>query len=245
MTVLAYYIPLGLLVVLASELIQRRAYEPFPWFSAYVGFGILAGVARFLVRNHAGLYFHVYWDSEIGYLILSIAALYEVFRAVFRNLQHTWWFPLLFPASLMASFAVIAMHTWKSPPHISDRAFAWFVTFELGVRVFQGLLFAVLVFCVAVFGLRWRQYAFGIATGFGFYATVALLTVSKFSDFGTKVVILLGWVLIGAYSVTALIWIWFFRKPQKPDPPGPEITLLQARKELEEYRRFIQRIRDL
>jgi hypothetical protein len=202
MTTILAYIPLGLLVVLASELIQRRAYKPFPWFSAYVGFAIVAGVARFVVRNHAGLYFHVYWDSEIGYLILSIAALYEVFRAVFRNLQHTWWFPLLFPVSLM-------------------------------------------VFCVAVFGLRWRQYAFGIATGFGFYATVALLATSKISDFGTKVTILLGWVLVGAYSVTALIWIWFFRKPQKPDPPDPGITLLQARKELEEYRRFIQRIRDL
>jgi hypothetical protein len=243
MTILAY-IPSGLLVVLAWELIQRRAYKPFPWFSAYVGFAIVADSARFLVRNHAGLYFHAYWDSEIGYLILSIAALYEVYRAVFRNLQHTSWFPLLFPASLVASFAVIAIHTLNSPPHFSHPVDAWFITFELGVRVFQGLLFAVLVFCVAVFGLRWRQYAFGISTGFGFYATVGLLTVSKFSDFGTKVRILVGWVLVGAYSVTVLIWIWFFRKPQKPDPPGPEITLVQARKELEEYRRFLQRIRD-
>lgn len=236
------YIPLLLLVALALELLKRKACAIFPWFFTYIIFAVVAGVLRFLVRNHSDLYFDIYWASEAGYILLSVGVLYEVFRAVFRNLAGSWWFPLIFPSLIFISVVLVVIHTWKFPPQLSDRLSAWIITSELGVRLLQGLLFVVLVICVAVFGLRWRQYAFGISAGFGLYATVVLIATSKISDFGTRFAVIWGWVEVAAYSVTVVIWLWYFRKPQKPDQPNVDDFFLRA-KDLERYRRVIRRIR--
>lgn len=239
------YIPSLLLIALAVQLIRLRAYKLFPWFFVYVCFGVLADASRFVVHSNPQAYWYVYWTTAVGYNLLSLIVLYEVYLAVFRNLKRMWWFPLIFPLILLVTCALLVMHTLKLPPRTANSWISAIITSELGVQLLQGLMFVVLVACVAVLGLRWRQYAFGISAGFGWYTMVALTVTTLFSNFVTKVSAAWGWAIVVAYSGSVLIWLWFFRKPQRPGLPGPNISMEQALQELEQYRELLRRMRRL
>jgi hypothetical protein len=85
----------------------------------------------------------------------------------------------------------------------------------------QVLILVGMVSVAALFGLRWRQYPLGIATGFGLYATITLLSTIKFSDFGTSFKFLWGLSSVVAYPLAVMIWIWFFGVPKRNIPLVP------------------------
>lgn len=244
--VLLQYAPLVLLAALLVQIVRLKANKLFPWFFAYVCFAVIAGAARFLMRNHAHSYLVIYWTTEAGYNALHLLAIYEVYRTVFRGLARIWWFHLIFPCTLIVAISLLAVHIKYTPLQTSNRLFAVIITSDLGVQLLQALVFVVLVACVALLQLRWRQYAFGITAGFGLYATVALIAITKISVFVTSSTIVWGWILVAAYTGAVLTWLWFFRKPQKPESLGvSEESILRAKHELELYLDLIRRIRDL
>jgi len=236
------YIPLGLLALLLFHMLRNRAYKVCPWFFAYVVFGVAAGVARFAARlayNHPGTYFATYWTTEAGYDILGILVMYELIRMVLGSMARRLWGRLMFPVSLVAGVGLSLSRAHAAPPQFSGIRY-YIVVGEIAVRCVQSIIFSLLVAMVPLLRLRWRQYAFGIATGFGGYSVVALLMTTKFSDFGTRFRFLWGWTLIVAYSLAVLIWIWFFSVPQKQDPkPRAPST-----EELERYQAMLRQYLD-
>jgi hypothetical protein len=206
---------------------------------------VAAGLARFAAHNYHGSYFATYWITEAGYDVLGILVMYEVLRAALGNLTRSPWGRLIFPAVLVAGIGLSFARAQAAPPQAVGMP-SYIVIGEIAVRFVQVLIFAGLVTLVPILGLRWRQYSFGIATGFGVYATIALLTTTKYSDFGTRFKLLWGWTLIVAYSLAELTWIWFFSTPQKPDPETPAPTpekLEQYQAMLEQYLNWLRRMR--
>ena len=234
--------PLLLEMVLLFVLLKREGYKGFPWFFSYSAFGVLADLARIVVRNHFHLYFDVYWISEAGYDVLGIAVLYEVFWSVFRNLGRIWWFRLIFPFTVVFTVVLVIIHSHTQPPRFSDPVRIWIVTGELAVRLLQVSIFVLLVGLVSFLGLRWRQHAFGISAGFGIYATVALLATTKVSEFGTRFMFQWGVLLIVAYSIAVVIWIWFFSMPTRIKQIRNEEPPLSLQ-ELEHYKKVVRRVR--
>jgi|SRR5580700_2928388 hypothetical protein len=227
MNLLLRYIPLVLLMLLLWVLVRRRAQQVCPFFFAYVAFGVAAGVARLAARLLAPLrpevYYATYWITEAGYDLLGILVMYELLRTVLGNLTRAWWSRLIFPAVLIAGVGLSLARAHASPAQF-ERGPSYILAGEIAVRFVQVLVFAGLVTAVPLLGLRWRQYPFGIAAGFGFYATIALLTTTKFSDFGTGFTFLWRVTSLVAYSVAVLIWIWFFSSPQKAETPNPDVS---------------------
>jgi hypothetical protein len=240
---LAFLPPVLLQLLLLHFLWRTRAFRKFPWFAAYNLFSILATTSRYFARNEPILYFYLYWSTEACYSVLGLLALCEVIQSVFRNLHKTWWSRSIFPGAVILTILLVTVHTFAAPPQVDNRTIAGIIIFELTVRLLQGLVFVVLTLLVALLGLRWRQQPFGIAGGFGVYATVSLIATTKISDFGTKFAVTWGWIQIVAYSVTVLIWLWYFRKPEMPSLPDSEDFFLRA-KDLEQYRKIIRRIRN-
>jgi len=224
MNLLEWYIPLGLLAFLLFLLLRRDAHKTDPYFFTYVVFGVAAGVARFFALGHPRPYYWTYWITEAGYDTLGILVMYEVFRAVLRSLIHNWWARLIFPSVLIVGIVLSLGRDHSSPSQFGHGLGFYIVAGEIAVRFVQVIMFAGLVTSVPLLGLRWRQYPFGIAAGFGVYSTVALLMTTKFSDFGTRFTFLWGWTLLVAYSVAVLIWIWFFSVPQKTDTPSSRLS---------------------
>jgi hypothetical protein len=242
MNLLEWHIPLGLLALLLWVLFRRRAYKECPWFFVYAAFALAAGVARFLVHNRPSPYYATYWGTEAGYDVLGVLVMYEVLRTVFGSLARARWARLIFPLALVAGIALSLARAHAAPIQFSRRLAFYILGGEIAVRFVQVFVFAGLVSLVPLLGLRWRQYSFGIAAGFGLYATVALLVTTKLSDFGTTFMFLFNAVSLVAYSLAVLIWIWFFSVPQKTESPSPELSAPSSG-ELKRYKDALRRMR--
>jgi hypothetical protein len=240
MTILEF-IPSCLLIVLLGLLVRRRVYATIPCFFAYAAFAVGADVARFVSHSHQYPYYLTYWITEAGYDVLGILVMFAVVRTVLGNVTRAWWVRLVFPAVLIAGVAMSLARTDAVPSRIVGLS-SYIVAGEIAVRFVQVIVFAGLVTLVPLLGLRWRQYSFGVATGFGIYATVMLLTTTKFSDFGTRFKLLWGWTSVVAYSVAVLIWIWFFSVPQKAETPSPDLSA-PSRGDLKQYKDALRRMR--
>jgi hypothetical protein len=245
MNLILRYIPLGLLALLLVQVLRSRAHKECPLFLSYVAFAVAAGVVRLMVRLsilfNPGAYFATYWITEACYDILGMLVMYEVLRAVLGNLTRSWWARLIFPVVLIAGVGMSTSRANVIPSRLSGIEF-YIAMGEIAVRFVQVFVFAGLVTLVPLLGLKWRQYPFGIATGFGLYATVMLLTTVKFSDFGTKFKLLWGWTSVVAYSVAVLIWIWFFSVPQKAETPSPDLSA-PSPGDLKQYKDALRRMR--
>jgi hypothetical protein len=236
---LAEYIPLVFLIILAGVLLARRTYFTFPWFTAYVIFATLAGIARFVVRNNAAPYFYTYWYTECGFEVLGIAVMYEVFRRVFGNLGRFGWPRLLFP--LMVVISAMLSIGRGVPSTLHNHFIALLIQGEIAVRLLQVMIFAVLVTLVPLIGLQWRQYPFGIAMGYGVFSTVALFTTVRLTILGLTYGNIWNWTLIISYSCGVLIWLCFFSAKEQPAPPGSTSPPLSF-EDLNVYRRILRRM---
>jgi hypothetical protein len=235
------YIPLALLALLLWTLLHKRAHTLVPCFFAYVAFAVAAGIARFAVHTRHDAYYLTYWITEAGYDLLGILVMYEVLQTVLGSLTRAWWGRIIFPAILIAGIGMSAGRASVVPSRLTGILF-YIAVGEIAVRFVQVFVFAGLVTLVPLVGLRWRQYPFGIATGFGLYATVMLLTTTKFSDFGTRFKFLWGVTSLVAYSVAVLMWIWFFSVPQKTKTLNSELSA-PSPGELEQYKDALRRMR--
>jgi hypothetical protein len=236
------FIPSCMLVVLLGVLLRRGAYKILPFFFTYVLFAVAADIARFMVRDHPHPYYITYYATEASYDVLGVLVMYEVLRAVLGNLIHGRWGRCIFPAILLASILLSVARSHAAPTQFTRRVAFYILVGEIAVRFAQVFIFAGLVTLVPLLGLRWRQYPFGVATGFGLYATVSLLTTTAFSDFGTRFTFLWGVTSLVAYSLTVIIWIWFFSAPQKSGIPTPEVSALSPG-DLKKYKDALRRMR--
>jgi hypothetical protein len=246
MNLLLRYVPLCLLLLLLWILFRKRAYGTYPWFFIYIAFGAAADVARLAARisilHSPGFYYVTYWITEAGYDLLGILVMYEVLRTVLGSITRAWWARGILPALAALGIALSLARAHSAPAQFGNGLRFYMLVGEIGVRFVQVFVFAGLVTLVPVLGLRWRQYPFGIATGFGLYATVSLLINLKLSDFGTRFTFLWGWTSLVAYSVAVLIWIWFFSVPQKAPTPNSELSA-PSPGVLKQYKDALRRMR--
>jgi hypothetical protein len=238
MIVVLWYIPLGLLTLLLCILVRRRAYGSYSWFFSYVAFGVLADLSRFVTHSNPKSYYAAYWVTEAGYDVLGILVL----RAAAGNLTRARWVRLTFPAIFAAGVGLSLARSHSSSTEFSHGFAFYIVAGEVAVRFVQVFIFAGLVSSIPLLGLRWRQYPFGIAAGFGLYATVSLLVTAKLSDFGTRFMFLFNAVSLVAYSLAVLIWIWFFSAPQKVETPKAEMSA-PSPGDLKQYKDALRRMR--
>jgi hypothetical protein len=241
MKLLVWFIPLGLLSFLSAILIRRRAYRVFPFFFTYIMFAVAADLGRLAALGHRHPYLITYWATEAIYDILGILVMYEVLRSVIGSLARGRLTRLILPVLVVVGIGLSLAHREAVPTKVTG-FLVYIVLGEIAVRFVQVLVFAGLVTLVPLVGLRWRQYPFGVATGFGLYATVMLLTTVKFSDFGTRFKYLWGITSLVAYSVAVLIWIWFFSVPPRLETPDSTLSA-PSPGELKDYKNALRRMR--
>jgi hypothetical protein len=80
-----------------------------------------------------------------------------------------------------------------------------------------GLVCLLLVLCRF---LRhcWRQWVFGIALGFGIFASVELILVSVVMRYGGSSVALVSLLKSAAYNAVTVLWIFYLRQQSQSIP---------------------------
>lgn len=228
---------------LALLLIKRKLWGLFRFFFVYTCFSLASTISSILLVSHPKSFYYAYWILEAVYAALAFLCLHEVFFNVFRNFYGILWFRLLFPSIGVAMATVAGLRTFLAPP--AD--ILWFTRTIIGLEIAVGFLqiglFAMFILLVRLFRMRSRQYAFGIALGFGIIAAGNLPSFLLRSEFGTKFDHVVHETLPVVYIIAVVVWLLTFIKPQPPHPwhdGGSALNPEELITELRQYTRVVK-----
>lgn len=211
------------LTLMAVIMMCRKLYRELPFFFAYCVFSVLRSLVLFLILHWQGeAYFYGYWTAEALSAALGFGVIHEVFSRVFERYQAIQGLGVLlfrWAAAVLVLVAVVAAAA--SPGSDESRLMASVLVLERSVHVIQvGLLLLLFAFS-AYFRLSWRHYVFGIALGFGLFASVQLVAVAMRAHVGLISDYSWGFVKLASYNCAVVVWITYLLMPQPAEATAP------------------------
>lgn len=165
----------------AVVLFRRKLHRTFPVFFSY----LISQIAIFLIdypiyrSGNNTIFFYSYWTGSALSVFLGFKVIHEIFLDVCRP-YHTLkdLGTMLFRWAGLVMLLVAIVVAVSNPSTPETPLVQAILTTQRCVRVIQcGLVLFLLVFSKYL-GVSWRQHSFGIALGFGGYATVELAIVA-------------------------------------------------------------------
>src|SRR2546427_629248 len=180
--------PHVLLAGVLFEILRRRLHKQFPLFAAYVAFEILQFLvlfslnsATFVSRND------YYWVFTVGFWIstaLRFGVIYELVLTIFRS--HSTLGSVSRPLLQWLGIGLVfvsAVLTGTISGSGTDRIRTIFSVLDFSLSVIQcGLLLGLLLFS-RLLNISWRNFAAGLALGFGIFASVELASSAFRAEF--------------------------------------------------------------
>lgn len=207
-----YALWIGTPLVQAAVLLamyRRKLNQTYPWFFRYtilqvISTGVLAVVFR---GTHFELYYYAYYVNLVLSIALCLGVIYEVSRVAFqqedrslRVLQFIW------AAVIVVGFLVLG---FSSPRDHSAGGLTESISIgDQAVRVFQIVLALGLTIFSGWLQISRRSFVYGVALGFGLFATVSTLIWDAARHWGVGVHMAVASRLNAlAYLAAALIWL--------------------------------------
>jgi hypothetical protein len=192
-----------------TALFRRGLYKDYPYFLNYTILQVLSIAFLLSVQHSVYLYYYGYWISAAISLVISFAVLQEIFKEAFRPYEALRDLSvILFRWSLLVLVLVGGM--WAiSTMHSQGRGSITDIVLlaDRSVRLMQcGLVFFLLLFSEYL-GISRRHVLFGIALGFGLFASVNMLVATGMAHPGHGA--LLRRLNMAAYDIAALIWLCY------------------------------------
>jgi hypothetical protein len=191
------------------SLFRRGLYREYPYFCNYTILQVLAVTFLVCVRSSPYLYYYGYWTIAAINVVLSFAVLQEIFKDAFRPYEALRDLSvILFRWSLLVLLLVGVM--WAITAHSDQSDFNSVVLLaDRSLRLMQcGLVFFLVLFSEYL-GISRRHVLFGIALGFGLFASVNMLVATGMAHKSFLHVSVLNRINMAAYDVAALIWLGY------------------------------------
>lgn len=198
-------------ITLLVFMIQRKLNGVFPRFFSYIVFqivksGILFGTYRFNQQN----YFDAYWAGNALSVILAVTVMDEILHNLLRHYGGIQRFAsVIFRWACGLLLLLSILNAFSSQQTSADRVVSAVLAFDQSVRVMQCGLFCLLLILCRLLRNFWRQHIFGIALGFGIFASIELILVSVVMHFGHSPFTAISLVKSAAYNAVTLIWIMY------------------------------------
>lgn len=233
---------------LAVLLWRRGAYGRFRWFFVYTLFAIIAELAKYWLYDPKKItvpYFVVSWSAEGIYAVLGFLAVYEVFLYVFNRFYELPWFKFTVPLVTVVMLAIAFLIPLTRPPAQAVPLLAAIFVAQIAVRCLQLGIFFLIFFLARVFNLYYRQYAFGIAAGFGIAASGILAGTLVRTHFGMAHLKFFNIVPSVSYCVAVCVWLVSFIRPEATDPFHDFQHLFTPELFLRQLQRYRQEIKEV
>lgn len=206
--------------VVLGFMIRRKVHTVYPRFFSYIVFQILkSGVLFLIYRDRPENYFDAYWTGNAISVLMAVTVLDEILHHLLKqyggiqslaSLIFRWACGLLILLSIVNAFS--------SQQTGADRVVSAVLSFDRSVRVMEcGLCFLLLVLCRFMRNC-WRQHVFGIALGFGIFASIELILVSILMHFGDGPAATVSLVKSAAYNGVTLLWIFWLKREAESLP---------------------------
>jgi hypothetical protein len=240
--------PLALQSCLAVLLARRHVYRRYPFFFTYTIFAILAEIAKFSLyhpdRNTWAI-FWVAWSIEACYAVLGFMAIFEVFRHVFEAFNHFGWFKFLLPVTGVIMLSIAILIPIVHPAVDTEPLLQGLFFLQIAVRCLQLGIFFLIFFLARFFDLDYRQYAFGIAAGFGLAAAGILLSTLVRTGGGLKFLMFFQYAPLVSYCLAVTVWLASFIRPEPDDPFRDFRHLFTPETFLAELQRYKQQVKGI
>jgi hypothetical protein len=239
-----YYLwiaPHVLLIPLAFLMVRGRSYSQFPMFFAYTCFEIIEFTSLFIAGHIASAYPKYLIIFAVGAILASIirfGIIYEIIAHLLRNYRSldALGKNLLRWAALALLLVAVGFSVWKTGSGLNRLMLGVSIVDRTFSVVQSGLLICLFLFA-RYFSLSWRSKVFGIALGFGIFASVELASSALRSQVGISTNHFLDYLTMGTYHLCVLIWLFYFMASERPtkynSPDPPENDLEDWKDELE------------
>ena len=219
----ASFLGIPLVVATLVVLIYRRLHRSFPFFFIYLLTVVATEALRhFLLHRPPMQYFYTYWATEAVEIFLAFLVLYEVFLLrLFPGFIITPIYRYLFPIAGLMVLALTAL-LFVTAPSGPERLAVIVGEFALALSFLQ---VSVLVFFLALLLFMSRElnrHDFGIAAGFGIYASVKLIITAIHAG-RSYVPATIDQLPTIAYAIAVLVWLFYLSRTD-PEPPEEVIT---------------------
>ena len=204
----------ALQITLLIFMMQRKLHVVFPRFFSYIAFQIVKSCILFLIYGVSREnYFDAYWAGNAISVLLAVAVMDEILRNLLQEyggIQTLTSLVFRWSCGLMLVLAIVSAFSIQQTG--ADRVVSAVLAFDRTVRVTQcGLFFLLMILCRFLRNC-WRQNVFGIALGFGIFASIELVLVSILIHFGDGPVAIVSLVKSAAYNGVTLLWILYLRR---------------------------------
>jgi hypothetical protein len=193
----------------AAVMFHRKSHKVFPVFFTYLISQILMFSVLFPIfqLEYSDLFFFAHWSCAAISLAIGFKVIHEIFLDIFRP-YHTLkdLGSVLFQWAALVMLLVAGVVAAASPVAAQGPLVQAVLTVQRCVRVTQcGLILFLLVFSKYL-GVTWRQHSFGIALGFGSFASaeLALLALYASAHISPTAMSLVNML---AYNGAILIWL--------------------------------------
>jgi hypothetical protein len=223
-------------------LLHRRAHRQFPVFFIYNAYAALAHAARLIAFYIPGpYYFYVYWWTELGLLLLAIAATHEAFRSVFDGFYRLQWFRWAYFGGISIVLISSIVNSIFNPPLQVHQFFGIVLDFVMPVNCIVAAIVALFYISAKLLKIGFRRHPFSIVLGFGITAIGTLNVFGLRSEFGKKMETFTTYAPNVAYYLAQLIWLFaFFRRQPEGDEGPPPIPPEQMAEEVRQYTRVLK-----
>jgi hypothetical protein len=207
-------------IMLLIFMIQRRLHVVFPRFFSYIVFQVLkSGVLFAIYRYYHDNYFDAYWTGNAISVLLSVAVMDEILHNLlegYGGIQRLTSLTFRWACGLLLLLSIVnAVSTQQTS---SDRVISIVLAFDRSVRVMQCGLFFLLLILTRLLRNCWRQNVFGIALGFGLFASIELILVSIVMYFGDRGATVISLIKGAAYNGVTLLWVMYLGRSTEPMP---------------------------
>src|SRR4029077_12274925 len=203
-------------VGLAALLLRRKVPHVFPIFFAYIVYSIVASITQLCAISDYRTYYFVYWGNEAIVVILSILALWEVFRWVFALFWLSGWFRWLSYVFIVLTLSLPVANAIRHPPAHMDRVGGLIFSAGITINFVQAAIFLLFWLLSKSLEIGFRRYAFGIMLGFGASSSGTLIGLLARSVFGTKFNFLATNLQPVAYICALGFWLHVFWRKEPP-----------------------------
>lgn len=234
--------------ILLVMMVRRGLHREFPIFAIYTGWGVLR-TSTLLAINYMPLfsgddYYRAFVASGIGDTALGFCVIYEIFNYLRSGCPAASELGArLFRGATIVLLLISIALAWYAPANGTGHTMSVYYVLQRTVSILQCGLVVLLFLFSRSLGLSWRNYAFGIALGFGVYASVTLGTAAIRSQIeGTTTKLstnVLTLITTGRSLLCILIWMAYLLA-QERRPPAPIRPLPQH--DLERWNRELQRL---
>jgi hypothetical protein len=216
--------------VLLACMVHRKLHRVFPRFFSYIIFQVLkSGILFLTYRYYEEAYFDAYWTGSAISVMLAVTVMDEILQHVFKDYggaQNLGAVIFRWACGLLLVLAIVTAVTGQDGS--ADRVVAVVLTFDRSIRVMQCGLFCLLMILCRLLKNCWRQQVFGIALGFGLFASMEMILVSLAMSYGGKAGPTLSLVKSAAYNVVTILWIGYLRQQAQSIPAVEMVPRLEV-----------------